>query len=327
MVSLDEVTIARQRTAGLVRHTPLQYSPSLSRHAGADVFLKLENQQVTGSFKARGPANRLQYLTAGERKRGVVAATAGNHGIGLSHAGKRLGVPVHIHIAESADRDKLEMLRDNGALLHFAQDFEAAHFNALEMAARDGLTLVSAYSDPHVIAATGVVALELLADEPNLDLVIVPVGGGGLVSGISTVMKAVGRPVETWGVEAANSPSFNTWFATGTPARVTLEDSIAEGLAGYIEPETITWPIMRQNVDRMTVASDGELVDGMRWLVRHHRMIVEPSGAAAVACLLAQRDQLKGRRVALVISGGNVAWERFLQLVDPEAASHSTGLS
>lgn len=315
MVSLDDVYKAQRTTAGLVRHTPLQHSAGLSRRTGADVFLKLENLQVTGSFKPRGPSNKLQHLTPQERKRGVVAATAGNHGIGLSHAGRRLGVPVHIHIAESADPDKLEMLRDNGAILHFAADFEAAHFSALKMADSDGLTLVSAYSDPHVIASDGVVGLEILDDQPDVDLVIVPVGGGGLAAGISLVMKAGARPIEVWGVEAANSPSFTTWFATGTPARIPLEDSIAEGLAGYIEPETMTWPLLRKNVDRMTVASEQELVEGMQWMVTKQRMIIEPSGAAAIATILREGKRLQGRRVAGVVSGGNIAWERFLRLL------------
>jgi threonine dehydratase len=315
MVSLDDVNSARRTTAGLVRHTPLQYSPALSRETAAQIFLKLENQQVTGSFKVRGPSNKLQHLTPDQRKRGVVGATAGNHGIGLSHAGRRLGVPVHIHIAHSADPDKLEMLRDNGAVLHFARDFEEAHFDALEAAERGGFTLVSAYSDPHIIASTGVVGLEILADQPDIDLVIVPVGGAGLVAGISLVMKSGKRPIEVWGVEAANSPSFNTWLATGEPARVALQDSIAEGLAGYIEPETITWPLVKKNVDRMTVASDVELIEGMRWMVTRHRIIVEPSGTAAIAAILRDRQLLKGRRVAAVISGGNVAWTRFLSLV------------
>ena len=321
MVSLDDVIAAQRATAGLVRHTPLQHSPGLSRHGAADVFLKLENLQVTGSFKPRGPSNKLQHLTPDERKRGVVAATAGNHGIGLSHAGRRLGVPVHIHIAHSADQDKLEMLRDNGAILHFARDFEEAHFGALEAAEREGFTLVSAYSDPHVIASDGVVGLEILADQPDVDLVIVPVGGGGLAGGISLVMKAGTPPIEVWGVEAANSPSFNTWFSTGTPARIPLQESIAEGLAGYIEPETLTWPILRKNVDRMTTVSEQELVEGMRWMVTRQRMIVEPSGAAAIAVVLREGSRLKGRRVAAVVSGGNVAWARFLALVEGGRAS------
>jgi threonine dehydratase len=321
MVSLDDVHSAQRITAGLVRHTPLQHSPALSRVTGAEVFLKLENQQVTGCFKARGPSNRLQHLTSEERKRGVVAATAGNHGIGLSHAGRRLGIPVHIHIANSADPDKLEMLRDNAAVLHFARDFEAAHFEALESADRDGFTLVSAYSDPHVIASNGVVGLEILGDQPDIDLVIVPVGGGGLAAGVGLVMKSGVRPIETWGVEAANSPTFNTWFAHGTPGRVVLKDSIAEGLAGFIEPETITWPLLRKNVDRMTVATEEELVDAMRWMVMKQRMIAEPSGAAAVAAILKEGNRLKGRRVAAVVSGGNVAWNRFLEMVHPKQGS------
>lgn len=315
MVSLDDVLNAQRTTASLVRHTPLQPAPDLSRRTGAEVFLKLENLQVTGSFKARGPSHKLQDLSPAERTRGVVAATAGNHGIGLSHAGRRLGIPVHIHIAESADKDKLQMLRDNGAVLHFAGDFEAAHFNAQRMAECEGLTLVSAYSDPLVIASNGVVGLEILEDEPEVDLVIAPVGGGGLASGISLVMKAGGHPIETWGVEAANSPSFNTWFATGTPARIPLKDSIAEGLAGYIEPETMTWPFLRKHVDRMTVATDDELVEGMRWMVTRQRMIIEPSGAAAIAAILHEGTRLRGRRVVGVISGGNIAWERFLRLL------------
>ena len=317
MISLDDVHSAQRITAGLVRHTPLQHSPALSRVTGAEVFLKLENQQVTGSFKARGPSNKLQYLTSEERKRGVVAATAGNHGIGLSYAGRRLGIPVHIHIANSADADKLELLRDNGAILHFARDFEEAHFAALEASERGGFTLVSAYSDPYVMASAGVVGLEILGDQPDVDLVIVPVGGGGLSAGIGLVMKSGVSPIEVWGVEAANSPTFNTWFAEGTPGRVALRDSIAEGLAGFIEPETMTWPVLRKNVDRMTVATDEELVEAMRWMVKKQRMIVEPSGAAAVATVLREGNRLKGRRVVAVVSGGNVAWDRFLGLVEP----------
>lgn len=315
MVTLDDVNKAQRTTAGLVRHTPLQHAPGLSRQTGAEVFLKLENLQVTGSFKLRGPSNRLPALSPRERERGVVAATAGNHGIGLSQAGQRLGVPVHIHIPESTDAGKLEALHDNGAILHFAADFEAAHFNALRMAEADGLTLVSAYSDPYVIASNGVVGLEILEDEPDIDLAIVPVGGGGLSAGISLVLKSGARPIEVWGVEAANSPTFNTWFRTGTPGRVPIRDSIAEGLAGYIEPETLTWPLVRSHVDRMMVATDQELVDAMRWMVTRHRMIIEPSGAAAIAAVLKQGSQLEGRRVAAVISGGNVAWDRFLRLI------------
>ena len=213
------------------------------------------------------------------------------------------------------------MLRDLGAMLHFAADFEEAHFHALRMAEADGRMLVSAYSDPAVIASNGVIGLEILEDQPDIDLVIVPVGGGGLAAGISTVMKYGSRSIEVWGVEAARSPSFTTWVKTGTPDKIPLQDSIAEGLAGYIEPDTVTWPHIQQNVDQMLTVEEAEFVTGMRWMVTQHRTIIEPSAAASLAVLLRENSGVRGRRVAAVISGGNIAWPRFLQLVQPSAQS------
>ncbi len=316
MITIDDVRLARSATRSFLRHTPLEPSPELSRLTGGNVFLKLENQQVTGSFKPRGPFNRLQALTAEEKARGVVAATAGNHGIGLSYAGQRLGVPVHVHIARSADPDKLAMLKRQSAILHFAESFEEAHFNSVRMAREDGLTRVSAYSDPYVIASDGVVGLEILEDHPDIDLIIVPVGGGGLVGGISMAATSIKPGIEVWGVEAARSPTFNTWFRAGETGPVTLDDSIAEGLAGYIEPETLSWPYIKAHVSDMRAASEQELVNGMRWTVTQHRMIIEPSAAAGIAAAIKAGTELRHRRIAVVVSGGNVAWDRFRQIVE-----------
>ncbi|MEO8199891.1 MAG: pyridoxal-phosphate dependent enzyme [Gemmatimonadota bacterium] len=316
MVTLDDIRQAREATRSFIRHTPFDRSFELSRLTGSEVFLKLENFQVTGSFKPRGPANKLQSFSADQKRRGAVAATAGNHGLGLSYAGQRLGVPVHVHIPRSADADKLERLRQQETTLHFADSFEEAHFNALRMAESDGLTLVSAYSDPLVIASDGVIGLEMSDDQPGLDLVIVPVGGGGLAGGISLALTSLYPSIEVWGIEAARSPSFNTWFRAGHTGPVSLEDSIAEGLAGYIEPETLTWPYIKAHVREMRTVSDEGLVDAMRFMVRHHRMIVEPSGAGAVAAALSAGAELRGRRVGLVVPGGNVAWDRFRGLID-----------
>ncbi|MEO8293941.1 MAG: pyridoxal-phosphate dependent enzyme [Gemmatimonadota bacterium] len=315
MITIDDVRLARSATRSFLRHTPLEPSPELSRLTGGSVFLKLENQQVTGSFKPRGPFNRLQALTDDEKARGVVAATAGNHGIGLSYAGQRLGVPVHVHIARSADPDKLAMLKRQSAILHFAESFEEAHFNSVRMAREDGLTRVSAYSDPYVIASDGVVGLEILEDHPDIDLIIVPVGGGGLVGGISMAATSIKPGIEVWGVEAARSPTFNTWFRAGETGPVTLDDSIAEGLAGYIEPETLSWPYIKAHVSDMRAASEQELVNGMRWTVTQHRMIIEPSAAAGIAATIKAGTELRHRRIAVVVSGGNVAWDRFRQIV------------
>ena len=319
MISLDDVRNAQQQATGVLRRTPLDPSPALGAQAGAELYLKLENLQVTGSFKPRGPVNRLLRLTEAERRQGVVAATAGNHGLGLAWAGRRLEVAVTVCLPRSADRGKIRRLQDHGADLRFVESFKAAHELALELAERDGLTFVSAYNDPDVIAADGVVGLEIMEDLPGADLVIVPAGGGGLVSGIGTAVKSLRPSASVWLVESANSPTLSTWFRAGEAGPVEIRDSIAEGLAGFVEPETRTWPIIRQRVDRAETVTEDELVGAMRWLVEYHGWIVEPSGAAAVALALRETAALRGRRVAVVISGGNVAWERFITLVEPAA--------
>jgi threonine dehydratase len=319
MISLDDIQQAERATRPYVRKTPLEASPAMEEATGARTWLKLENLQVTGSFKPRGPFNRLQAMTEAERKAGVVAATAGNHGVGLSYAGMLLGVPVHIHIAKTADKDKLKLLHRHGAMLHFAESYDEAHFNSIDMASTLGLLRVSPYNDPWVVASDGVVGLEILEKQPDVDLVIVPVGGGGLLAGISLAIKSGNPKAEVWGVEAAVSPTFNTWFREKRVVPVKTADSIGEGLSGYVEPDVITWPIIRDRVTRMIAVSDAELVSAMRWMVTEHRMIVEPSGAAAVAAALRAGRDLEGRRVVAVVSGGNVAWSRFLQLVENRA--------
>lgn len=319
MITLDDIQQAERTTRPYVRKTPLEASPGLGEVTGGGAWLKLENLQVTGSFKPRGPFNRLQAMSEAERKAGVVAATAGNHGVGLSYAGMLLGIPVHIHIAKTADPDKLKLLQRHGAMLHFADSYDEAHFNSIDMAEKLGLLRVSPYNDPWVVASDGVVGIEILEKLPDVDLVIVPVGGGGLLAGISLAVKSGNPRTEVWGVEAAISPTFNTWFREKKVVPVKTADSIAEGLAGYVEPDVITWPVIREQVTRMTAVSDAELTGAMRWMVTEHRMIVEPSGAAAIAAALRAGPELKGRRVVVVVSGGNVAWSRFLQLVENRA--------
>ncbi|MGE0355123.1 MAG: threonine/serine dehydratase [Gemmatimonadales bacterium] len=314
-MDLTDLHTAAATTGRYLRHTPLEHSPDLSEATGAEVYLKLENLQITGSFKPRGPFNKLVSLSDAERRRGVVAATAGNHGIGVACAGRRLGVPVKICLPRSADPGKLHKLRSYGAALQFTESYEEAYHLARRLAETEGLTFISAYSDPAIIAADGVVGLEIMEDLAAPDVVIVPCGGGGLVSGISIAVKANRPETEVWLVEAALSPTFNTWLRAGETVPVAVEDSIAEGLAGYVEPETLTWPIIRDNIDRALTATENELAGAMRWMVEHQGQLIEPSGAAAVAVLLRGEPGLKGKNVVAVVSGGNVVWERFKTLV------------
>ena len=324
-LTLTEFQDARVHARPWLRRTPLEHSRSLGQVSGAEAHLKLENLQLTGSFKLRGPLNRLRFLSPAEREQGVVAATVGNHGLGLCHAGGLLEVPVHICLPRSADASKVARLREYGAHLHFTDSFEAAHHLAVELAARDGLTFVSAYSDPAVIAGDGVIGLEVLDDLADPDLLIVPCGGGGLVAGIAFAMKALRPATQVWLVEAATSPTFNTWLRTGTPGPVPLTDSIAEGLAGYVEPETLTWPLIRSHVDRGCTVTDDELTAAMRWMLEEHGFVVEPSGAAAVAVLRRGLPELRGKKVVVVVSGGNVARERFLSLVPEGRRARGSG--
>lgn len=314
---LEQARAARRRTADRLRHTPLEPSAGLSELCGVPVYLKLENLQLTGAFKPRGPLNLLLRLPPEERRRGVVAPTGGNHGLGLAWAAAQVGTVAHIFLPKNADPDKVRRLREFGARLTFCDDYEAAHHAAVDAASSTGARYVSPYNDPDVIAADGVVGLEIRDDLPEVRCVIACLGGGGLVAGIAAVLKALDPAVVVKAVEAAASPTFSTWSRAGAPCDVDIGPTIAEGLGGYVEPDTLSWPLISRDVDEVLSVSDDELISAMRWLVEQHRLIVEPSGAAAVAALLRTPALASGPCVA-TITGGNVGWPRFLGLVAPD---------
>lgn len=314
-VSMQDIMCAHARIRPFVRHTPLERSIELSRRVGGEVYLKMENLQLTGSFKPRGSFNRLQTLSASERLKGVVAPTAGNHGIALSFAAGQLNVPAHIFLPKTTDSAKITLLKAHGAKMRFFDTIEDARQGAQRVAQEEGFTFVSAYNDRAVVAADGTIGLEILSDLPDVELVVVCVGGGGLAAGIGTVMKAVNPKIEVWGVQAANSPTFARWHETGETVPVDLQPSIAEGLSGYIEPETITFPIFRQVVDRVVTVSEQELVDAMKWMLDNHQHVIEPSGAAAVAAVLQSPERSSGRKVTVTISGRNISRSRLMSLL------------
>ncbi len=314
-VSMQDILIAHNRIRDFVRHTPLDRSIELSRRTSGDVYLKMESLQLTGSFKPRGSFNRLQTLSESERLKGVIAPTAGNHGIGLSYAAAQLNIPSHIFPPENTDPVKIALLKAQGAKIQFFETIEDARQAARRVAQEEGFTFVSAYNDKAVVAADGTIGLEILSALPDVEVVIVCVGGGGLASGIGTVMKTVNPKIEVWGVQAANSPTFARWHEAGQTVAVELQPSIAEGLSGYIEPETITFPIFRQVVDRVITVSEQELVDAMKWMLDYHQHVVEPSGAAAVAALLQNPEQLSSRKVAATITGRNISRSRLMALI------------
>ncbi len=311
-INLAEIRRARERIKSFVRHTPLEASPHLSKELKTAVCLKLENLQVTGSFKPRGSLNKLLKL---KPETGVIASTAGNHGIGVAYAAKSVGLAADIYLPTWADPHKIAKLKEYGARLRFFETVEAARETARDVAEKESLLFVSAYNDAEMIAGGGTVALEIYEDCPAVDLLVVGVGGGGFASGIAIALKELNPSIVIIGVQAEKSPLMTRWLEAGTQIDATLEPTIAEGLAVRMEPETITFPILREYLDGMITVSESEIADAMRWAHTKHRMIFEPSGAATVAALR-KIDLSNFQTVVGVITGQNISAARFQSIVE-----------
>jgi threonine dehydratase len=311
VVAPSDVIAAARRIAGLIRTPPLESSPALSQRAHATVELKPEHLQITGSFKARGSANRVLTLSEQERLNGVIAPTAGNHGLALAYAASALDTKASIFLPENAEPLKIRRLEALGAEVRRFPNIEEARQAALASAARDGKTFVSAYNDPAVIAGGGTVGLEILEAFPNVENVVVPVGGGGLIAGIATIIGALKPEVQVWGAQTTASPTIARWLDAGEVVDVTLEPSIAEGLSGSIDPATISFPIIKRHVRGVVTVTDSEIVEAMRFIFDEHQYAVEPSGASAVAALLIHPLKFSGSRCVVVTTGRNVSLARF----------------
>jgi threonine dehydratase len=315
-ISLRDIHRARERIAGHVRRTPLVESAWLSSVAGADVRLKLESLQVTNSFKARGAVNLalalVERLPAGTEAPVLVTASAGNAGRAFAYAAERLGLRAIVFTPRNAPRTKLDAIRRHGASLRDEADsYEDAERLAKAYAAENGLPYTSPYSHPDLIAGFGTIALEVFEEFPAVDVFIVPVGGGGLISGIAIAAKAVSRDVKIVGVEAEASHPFAVSLREGRITEVAVGPTIADGLAGNMDPDTITFDLVRRYVDDLAQVSEEDLAEGIRGLVANEHLIAEGAGIAGVAAALAGRVDLKGRRVAIVVSGANIDAERL----------------
>lgn len=315
-VTLKDICAAAQRIKATVSRTPLEHSAALSARVGAEVRLKMENLQLTGSFKLRGAANVLASLNAAQRSKGVIAPTAGNHGLGLACAGQVAGIPVSIFLPYSADPMKVSEMKSYGAQVTFFNDNEEARLAATDAAKRSGAMFVSAYHNPQMIAGGGTVGLEIMEEWIDAEVILVNIGGGGLASGIATAVKAINPAAEIWGIQSEASPTFARWKEAGETGPVDLLPSIAEGISGYIEPETMTWPLVRDRVDRVLTVSEAEIKAAMLLMLNLHRHVVEPSGVPAVAGALRYASAMAGRKTVCVISGRNISASLYLNLLN-----------
>jgi len=303
-IELANVRNAAAAIDGCVERTPFRKSVTLSGILGLDLYLKFENLQFTASFKERGALNRLLCLDAVERRAGVVAMSAGNHAQAVAYHGQRLDIPVTIVMPTNTPFVKVENTKSHGAevILHGDVLDEASDF-AHRLAVKNGATFIHPFDDPLIIAGQGTVALEMLGDVPDLDCLVVPVGGGGLIGGMAVAAKALKPDIEIIGAEASLYPSIKS--ALDGRDRTCGGDTLAEGIA-VTEIGAHTLPLIRQHVDAILLAEEGELEHAVSLLLSIEKTLVEGAGAAGVAVLAANRERFAGKRVGTVLSGGNI---------------------
>ncbi|HZU11954.1 MAG TPA: threonine/serine dehydratase [Chloroflexota bacterium] len=309
---LARIPEARQAIEGAVYRTPLEPSPWLSEISGATVFLKEEYWQPTGSFKVRGATAAVAHLTAEQRERGVVTASAGNHGLGLAYAASRLGVQATIVTPDNASPAKISALqRFPVRLLTGGPSYDDAERRALQLADESGAVFVSPYNDPWVVAGQGTIGVELLEDVPDLTTVLVPVGGGGLISGIGTWLKAVRPSIRVVGVQSSASPAMEQALAAGRLVEIPILPTIADGLAANIQPGSITFPLAQKAVDEMVLVSEEEIAETIAATFQEIHVALEGSAVVGIAALRTGKLPDKEGKIAVVVTGRNIAAERL----------------
>jgi threonine dehydratase len=303
-VSADDVRAAAARIRGDVVRTPCLHSRTLSAIAGCELFLKFENLQFTAAFKERGALNRMAALTADEKARGVLAVSAGNHAQAVAYHAERMGIRAVIAMPRFASSVKVENTRRFGAEVVLVGDtFEDARVAGLALAEERGLVVVHPYDDAAVIAGQGTLALEMLEDHPELDALVVPIGGGGLIAGIATAARDAKPGIRIVGVQTERFPA--AWNATHGGDRPVGQATIADGI-GVKTPGALTLPIIEARVDDVVLVSEDDIEQAILMLLEIEKTVVEGAGAVGLAAVLKDRARFAGRRVGLVLCGGNI---------------------
>ncbi|HET9531980.1 MAG TPA: threonine/serine dehydratase [Blastocatellia bacterium] len=314
-ITIKEIREASARIARAVCRTPLERSRWLSKEAGPEVWLKLECFQTTGSFKIRGAMSRLAALDPGEKSRGVLTVSAGNHGLAVAHCACELGIETTIVVPRSASRAKVEAIRRYPvSLIEAGSSYDEAERAARKMERETERVFVSPYNDPDVIAGQGTIALEVLEQQPEIDCMLVPVGGGGLIAGIAVAARAIKPDIKIYGVEPSASPTMTRSLEAGDIVEIEEEETIADGLAGNIEPGSITFPIVQSLVDRMILVSENSIRSAIARVAREDHIMIE--GSAAVAAAALKDAQIQERRVAAILTGRNITLDLFAGLIE-----------
>ena len=304
LLTLDDVRAAAARIEGAVVRTPMLHSQTLSEICGADIWLKFENHQFTAAYKERGALNALLHLDDEQKARGVIAASAGNHSQGLSYHGRRLGVPVTIVMPQTTPSVKVMQTESVGGQVELVgETFDEAYAHARELERERGLTFVHPFDDPQVAAGQGTVALEMLEEKDDFDCLVVPIGGGGLMSGMATVARALKPEIEMVGVQAELFPSM--YSAVTGDERPCGGDTLAEGIA-VKAPGQFTRQIIAELVDEVLLVKESTLEHSVSLLLQIEKTVVEGAGAAGLAAVLSNPERFAGKTVGLVLCGGNI---------------------
>jgi len=305
-ITFDDVKAAATRLAGVAHRTPVLTSRTVNRMSGYEVYFKCENFQRAGAFKFRGAYNALAQLSPAERERGVVAFSSGNHAQGVAYAAQLLDIPATIVMPTDAPQAKLAGTRGYGAEIRFydrlSEDREAI---AQALATERGAALIPSFDHPHIMAGQGTAALELLAEIPDLDLLVTPIGGGGLLSGCATAARGLKPDIRIFGIETEAGDDWWQSFRAGKRVKIDPPDTIADGIR-IQQPGALTYPVVRALVDDILLVSDAEVIEAMKLLLLRMKILAEPTGAVGPAAVLQKRVGPPGLKVGVVISGGNV---------------------
>lgn len=316
MVSLQDIWKAKENLDGIIHKTNLDLSHTFSELAGNSVFLKTENLQKTGSFKIRGAYNHIVSLSPEERAKGVIAASAGNHAQGVALGATRAGIPSTIVMPQGAPISKITATRGYGAdvILH-GHVYDDAYNKALEIQKEKGSTFVHAFDNKEVIAGQGTIGLEILDEAPDIDAILVPIGGGGLISGIAVAVKALKPKIKIIGVEARGAACLKASRENGKMCSLDTAQTIADGIAVKC-PGELTYDLIEKYVDDIVTVSDEEIASTILLLLERAKLVAEGAGATALAALVYKKTQLKNKRVAAVISGGNIDMNFISRIIE-----------
>jgi len=320
MVDLQDIRNAREAIGIFVKQTPLAHSHFFSDLCRGEVYLKLENLQVTNSFKIRGALNRMLHLSAEEKSRGIITASAGNHAQAVAFAAQKLNFSAKIVLPKNTPKIKIDKIkRYNVELILYGDIYDEAEEKAKELAKKERLKYISPYNDELIIAGHGTIGLEILETLPNVDVVIVPVGGGGLISGISIAIKSIKPSVQIIGVQSEASPVMYESLKAGKIVDVEMRESIAEGLFGGIEKGSITFNLVQKYVDDLLLVKEETIKKAIYLLWTREKQVVEGSGAAAIAPMIENKDLFAGKTTVAVITGGNIEDKLFQEILASES--------